>query len=254
MRREILLVRTFVALADNLVDDFDVVDLLSTLAYACVEAFGVTSAGLMLASPDGDLRVMASSSDEMRLLELFETQSDEGPCCDCYRTGQPVVNVDLATIDGRWPVFGPRALAAGFRAVHALPMRHRARTIGALNLFRDDPGPMDADDLLVAQSFADVATVSLLQDRAGTAAQTLNNQLNQALQSRVVIEQAKGIVAEAAKVDMGEAFVRLRSHARTNNLKLSDVAHAVIDGTMPVNSLTTSAPSKKGQKKTASGR
>lgn len=217
MSREALLVRTFVALADNMVHDYDVVDLSTVLSEACVEVLDVTAAGLMLASPDGNLRVMTSSSEEMRLLELFESQADEGPCCDCYRSGQPVVNVDLEATDRRWPVFAPRALDGGFRAVHALPMRHRARTVGALNLFRASSGALDPDDLAVAQAFADVATITILQDRAGSEAQVVNGQLNHALQSRIVIEQAKGIVAESAKIDMAEAFLRLRRHARNRN-------------------------------------
>lgn len=245
MSREALLVRTFVTLADNMVHDYDVVDLSTVLSEACVEVLDVTAAGLMLASPDGKLRVMTSSSEEMRLLELFESQADEGPCCDCYRSGQPVVNVDLETTNGRWPVFGPRALDGGFRAVHALPMRHRARTVGALNLFRANSGALDPDDLAVAQAFADVATITILQDRAGSEAQVVNEQLNHALQSRIVIEQAKGIIAEAAKVDMAASFLRLRGHARNHNLKLTEVAEAVIDGTLPVPSMIAGSKAKQ---------
>src|SRR5437588_3136797 len=141
MPREALLVRTLVELADTLVDDFDVVELLTHLADRCVEVLDVTAAGLMLARPGGgELQVVASSSDAMRVLELFELQAEEGPCPDSYRTGEPVVNQDLATVDGRWPRFAPQALAAGFRSVHALPMRLRGVTIGALNLFRATDG------------------------------------------------------------------------------------------------------------------
>ena len=140
MPREVMLARTLVELADTLVADFDVVELLTLLADRCVDVLDVGAAGLMLAAPDGDLRVMASSSETMRVLELFELQSEEGPCLDCYRTGQPVVNQDLATVDGRWPRFAAEALAAGFHSVHALPMRLRGTVIGALNLFHIEPG------------------------------------------------------------------------------------------------------------------
>src|SRR6266446_3959547 len=135
MAREEMLARTLVELADTLVAEFDVVELLTLLTDRCVDVLDVAAAGLMLASPPGDLRVLASSSEAMRVLELFELQSQEGPCLDCYRTGEPVVNQDLAMVDGRWPRFGPEALAAGFHAVHALPMRLRGSVIGALNLF-----------------------------------------------------------------------------------------------------------------------
>src|ERR1700680_4765640 len=140
MPRESLMVRTMVELADTLVTDFDVVELLTLLADRCVEVLDVGAAGLMLVAPDGALRVMASSSEAMRLLELFELQSQEGPCLDCYRTGQPVLNQDLAAVNGRWPRFAAEALAAGFHSVHALPLRLRGTVIGALSLFQLEPG------------------------------------------------------------------------------------------------------------------
>ena len=196
MAREAMLARTLVELADTLVADFDVVELLTLLADRCVDVLDVGAAGLMLAAPDGDLRVMASSSETMRVLELFELQAEEGPCLDCYRTGQPVVNQDLAAVDGRWPRFAAEALAAGFHSVHALPMRLRGTVIGALNLFHIDPGEMRQADVDAAQALADVATIAILQHRATLEAQVLNEQLNQALNSRIVIEQAKGMVAE----------------------------------------------------------
>src|SRR6476661_8393839 len=163
MPREALLAQTLVELADTLVDDFDVVELLSLLADRCVEVLDVSAAGLMLVAPEGDLRVVASSSEEMRLVELFELQSQEGPCPDCYRTGEPSLNADLAAENGRWPQFAPVALKAGFRSVHALPMRLRGLTIGALNLFRTDEGLLDEADVVAAQALADVATIAVLQ-------------------------------------------------------------------------------------------
>ena len=162
MSRETLLARTFVELADTLVDEFDVVDLLTLLADRCVEVLDVAAAGLMLTYPGGELRVMASSSEAMRVLELFELQSEEGPCPDCYRTGEPIVNHRLAAEGGRWPQFEPRAMKAGFRSVHALPMRLRNVTIGALNLFRTDEGALNEADVAAAQALADVATIAVL--------------------------------------------------------------------------------------------
>ena len=237
MPREALLARTFVELADSLVDNFDVVDLLTRLADRCVEIVDVAAAGLMLGSPGGDLRVIASSSEAMRVLELFETQADEGPCVDCYRTGQPIVNLRLGAVDGRWPQFAPQAVEAGFGSAHALPMRLRGLTIGALNLFRVEEGPMSETDVVAAQALADVATIAILQHRAVSDAQALNEQLTQALNTRIVIEQAKGVVAERAELDMEQAFARLRRHARNHNLRLTDVAGAVSSKVLPVAAL-----------------
>ena len=152
MPRETLLARTLVELADTLVADFDVVDLLTRLVDRCVDVLDIGAAGIMLAAPDGGLRVMASSSEAMRVLELFEVQGQEGPCLDCYRTGQSVVNQDLATVDGRWPRFAPEALAVGFRSVHALPMRLRRETIGSLNLFTADRPPLRENEQRIALS------------------------------------------------------------------------------------------------------
>ena len=239
MPREALLARTFVDLADSLVDNFDVVELLTVLADRCIEAVDVAATGIMLASGDGELRVLASSSEAMRVLELFEAQANEGPCVDCYRGGQPVVNVKLAEADGRWPRFAPQAVRAGFRSVHALPMRLRGLTIGALNMFRTEEGRMQEADLVAAQALADVATIAILQHRAVSDAQQLNQQLTEALTTRVVIEQAKGVVAENAGVDMEQAFALLRRHSRTNNLRLIDVAQAVSTKTLSVESLGT---------------
>ena len=237
MPREALLVQTFVELADTLVDDFDVVDLLTSLADHCVDVLDVTAAGLMVASPDGDLRVVASSSDTMRVLELFELQAEDGPCPECYRTGAPVVNAHLDSAGSRWPRFAPRAVAVGFHSVHAVPMRLRGETIGALNLFRSDPGNLTDADITAAQAFADVATIGVLQQRAATEAHLVNDQLTHAVNSRVTIEQAKGMVAERTSVDMEASFKRLRTHARNHNLRLVELAQNVIDGSVDAGSL-----------------
>ena len=242
MSREAVLARTLVELADSLVDDFDVVDLLTRLAGRCVEVLDVDSAGIMLAGPDGHLRVMASSSEAMRVLELFEVQAREGPCLDAHSSGLPVVNQDLAGVNRRWPRFAAEALAAGVRSVHALPMRLRGSVIGALNLFRAGPGELGPADLEIAQAFADVATIAILQHRAAHEAQVINEQLTQALNSRVVIEQAKGMVAERLELDMERAFTLLRNHARNHNLRLADVSNAVIDGTISASSLDSLPP------------
>jgi GAF domain-containing protein len=245
MSRESVLARTLVELADTLVDEFDVVDLLMLLADRCVEVLDVEAAGIMLASADGQLRVMASSSETMRVLELFEIQAQEGPCFDCHRTGRPVVNQDLDEVNGPWPKFAAEAISAGFHSAHALPMRLRGSVIGALNLFRSGKGEMGPADLEVAQAFADVATIAILQHRATLEAQLLAQQLTHALNSRVILEQAKGMVAERLDLDMERSFATLRNHARNHNLRLSDVAQSVIDGSLVaagLDGLSDSAP------------
>lgn len=237
MMRETALVQTFTELADTLVEDFDVVELLTMLADRCVEVLDVDAAGLMLANAEGELRVVASSSEAMRVLELFELQAEEGPCPECFRTGVTVANLELSETEDRWPRFAPRALAAGFGSVHALPMRLRGQTIGTLNLFCSRRGGLEPPDAVAAQAFADVATIAILQQRAVAEAQVINEQLTHALNSRVVIEQAKGMVAERTDLAMDRSFDRLRGHARNHNLRLVDVAREVIAGTLPPDSL-----------------
>lgn len=237
MTRESVLARTLVELADTLVDDFDVVDLLTLLADRCVEVLDVQAAGIMLAGPDGQLRVMASSSETMRILELFEIQAQEGPCLDCHRTGRAVVNQNLDAGNGRWPRFSTEALSAGFQSAHALPMRLRGSVIGSLNLFRTGVGQMGPADIDIAQAFADVATIAILQHRAALEAQVLTQQLTHALNSRVILEQAKGMVAERLDLDMEQSFATLRQHARHHNLRLSDVAQSVIGGSLAPSAL-----------------
>jgi GAF domain-containing protein len=232
MPREELLARTLVELADTLVDDFDVVELLSRLTERCIDVLDVGAAGIMLVAPEGDLRVVASSSEAMRVLELFELQAEEGPCLDCYRTRGPVSHADLTSGDGRWPRFSVEAVLAGFRSVHALPMRLRGTIIGALNLFNVNVGAMRPADVVAGQALADVATIAILQHRAVLEANVLNEQLQQALNSRIVIEQAKGMVAERLGLNMQDAFAVLRGYARSNNTVLANVASSVIAGTL----------------------
>ncbi|GAA4671928.1 GAF and ANTAR domain-containing protein [Phytohabitans rumicis] len=220
----------FVEMADTLVDDFDVIDFLHVLTERCVQLLGVSAAGLLLTDERDALQVVAASSERTRLLELFQLQTDQGPCVDCFRTGQPVSVADLSSA-GRWPAFTAAAAEVGFVAVHAMPMRLRAEVIGALNLFDTAPGPLDDDKLRVGQALADVATIGLLQQRAIHRRDTLTEQLQTALRSRILIEQAKGVLAERLQLDMAEAFTVLRGGARSRNLRLTDLAQAIVDGT-----------------------
>ncbi len=177
-QRETLLIETFVMLADTMVKDFDVVDFLSLLAGRCVDLFDAGEAGLMLADPDGHMQLVASSSHEMRVLELLELQHDQGPCPDAYRAGAAVQCPDLHDATERWPHFAPDALAAGYRAALALPMRLRDDTIGALNLLRVEPGALPDADIAAAQALADVATIGILHHRAAAESDLLSDQLS----------------------------------------------------------------------------
>jgi transcriptional regulator with GAF, ATPase, and Fis domain len=240
-----LLSETFVELTDTMVADFDVIDFLHVLTDRSVVLLDVSAAGLLLADPRGELRVVAASSEAARLLELFQLQNDQGPCLDCFRAGQPIDAADLAAAARRWPRFAPAAQQAGFAAVQALPMRLRDQVIGALNLFRATPGAFDPANVRIGQALADVATISLLHERSMRQSDTLNEQLQTALNSRVIIEQAKGKLAERLGIDMTQAFSLLRSAARNRNLRLADLAQAFIDGT---ETLTGDAAARERQR------
>jgi GAF domain-containing protein len=224
------LAEAFVELTDTLVADFDVVEFLHVLAGRCVELLSVQAAGVMVADQRGSLRVMASSSEQARLLELFEVEADEGPCVDCYLTRTPSADLDLDTPDPRWRSFAKRARDAGFRSVHAVPVRLRDEVIGVLNLFAEAPGALSDIDARAARGLANVATMGLLQHRAVEYRQVLAEQLQHAMNARVVIDQARGILAEHLDMDMGAAFAELRRYARRTGRRLSDMATDVTAG------------------------
>ena len=232
MTREERLARTFVALADTLVDDFDVVELLVLLVERSVELLDAAAAGLVLGDEGGRLRLMASTSEAMDLVELFQVQNDEGPCWDCYRIGEPVIVDDLSAAADRWPAFAPFASGMGFYAAHAFPLRLRRRVLGAVNLFRTEPGGLTPADVSAGQALADVAAISLCQVRAMRDSQLVTDQLQHALHSRIAIEQAKGMLAERAGLGMDEAFARLRGYARATQRLLVDVAAEVVSGAL----------------------
>jgi transcriptional regulator with GAF, ATPase, and Fis domain len=227
MTREQQLAEAFVETADTLVDDFDVIEFLHTLAQRCVTLLEIDAAGLMLADQRGTLHATAASAESARLLELFELQTDAGPCLDAFRTGEPVVNADLHANEHRWPRFAEAAEAAGYVSVHALPLRLRSTVIGALNLFCTDRGLLSDADVRTGQALADVATIGILAQRNLHQAELLTTQLQTALNSRVIIEQAKGVLAERHQITVDQAFTLLRDYSRSHNRLLSDVARDV---------------------------
>jgi hypothetical protein len=223
------LAEVFVVLADTLVADFDVASLLDLLVRTCVDLLGATAAGLLLSDHQGVLRVAASSSEASALLETFQLQAEDGPCLEAFRTQQPV-SADLSAVDTPWPTFAAFAAARGLRAVNALPMRLREQSIGALNLFHDHNQP--EVDLRIAQALADVATIGILHQEGARVGDLIIEQLQAALNSRVLIEQAKGVLAATGHLDMDTAFQQLRRYARDHNAKLTVLAGQVADGTV----------------------
>lgn len=224
------LARAFVTLADTLVADFDIIELAQELIESALGLLPVDAAGIVVSDPRGNFQVLASNSEQSHLLELFQIQQNSGPCLLAYRSGSLVVVEDLQDGAHEWPEFATRALEFGFQSVHALPLRLRDDRVGALNLFRYESGRMGETDYSIGQALADVATIGILQQRIATQAGLLNVQLQVALNTRTVIEQAKGVLAERGRVDMDQAFALLRAHARRTNTRLTDVARSVVEG------------------------
>jgi GAF domain-containing protein len=220
--------RMFVLLADTLAEDFDLSDVLDHLAHACVDLLGATAAGILLVNSGEGLQVVASSSENSHLLEVFQLQGQSGPCLDAYSTGAAIAVADLGDSAQRWPEFTAKARGLGFRSVHAFPMKLRSEVIGAVNLFHAAPKVLEDDDARVAQALADIATISVIQMRLLREREHVAEQLQLALNSRIIIEQAKGMLAEVGRLDMGRAFESLRRYSRDNNLRLTAVAERVV--------------------------
>jgi len=231
--REAELVATFVRLADSLVGGFDVVELLHVLVERCAYFFDATDAGILLPDSTGSLEVVASTSERGQLIGLLQLAADEGPCVEAYLTGQVVSVESIASTYARWPRFASEAAGQGYDATYAIPLRLRDDTIGSLNLYRDRPGPFDDTQAATARALADVATIAILQDRSLRRSDVAREQLQHALDSRVVIEQAKGVMSYAEGISTDEAFERLRARARNSGERLTDVARSVVQAAAP---------------------
>jgi GAF domain-containing protein len=227
--RERTIIETFVGLSNTLVEDYDVVDFAQTLVDASATLFDAVSAGLVLADPTGTLEVLASTDEDTRLIELMQLGS-AGPCIDSYTTGEAVIVPDITTVGERWAEFRARAAELDLRAAHCVPMRAQGVTIGSLNLFQSIPGTLDPDDIAVVQGFADVATVGILHQRALQESTLAQAQLQRALDSRVVIEQAKGVLAYANRITVEQAFQILRDRSRTTSTPITTLARQILDG------------------------
>jgi GAF domain-containing protein len=244
------LAQTFVELADTLVGGFDLMEFLHMLTERCVELLEVDAAGLLLADARGTLQLVAASTEQARVVELFQIQNDEGPCLDSYRTGQPVIVPDIADSQAtaRWPKFAPAAHEMGFAAVHAIPMRLRDQVIGTLNLFGSAPDGLDPAVARAARALVDIATIGILQERASREQGIVAGQLQVALNSRVIIEQAKGILAERLHVTPDHAFLILRDYSRNNNRPLTQLAGDVIAGTSGIIPVRQATPRPAGDR------
>lgn len=246
--REAEVARSFVTLASSLANGYDVVDLLDELTTDCARLLDVASAGLLLADARGVLHIMAASSEQTRQLEVFQLQRDEGPCLECYRDGAVVSVANLDEATDRWPQFVPAARSMGFASVHAVPMRLRDNVLGALGLFGTEVGALNDGDLALGQALADVASVALVQDKAAADKAIVNEQLQAALTSRVILEQAKGVLAQLGALEMTQAFTVLRNYARDHNLRLTEVAQAVVARSLPAQQVLDHARSRRSSR------
>ena len=242
--RERDIIRAFVELSNELVDGYDVVELLVRLTARSAELLDVASAGLLLADPRGGLHLAAASSERTHDLEMLQLQADEGPCLDCYHTGQAVIVPDLTAERQRWPQFTAAAAELGYASVHAVPMRLRDNVLGTLGLFGNDPGRLEADDLALAQALVHVASVAIVNEKSAADRDIVNSQLQHALTSSIVLEQAKGVLAYVGDLDMDSAFAVLRRYARDRGERLSDVAGRIVHRELPGEAVLAHARSK----------
>lgn len=237
LNRQALTATTFVEIVDTLVDDFDVIEVLTLLTSRSVELLQAAAAGILLADSDGQLRVIGASTEQVGLLELFQIQNDEGPCLDCFNAGAVVRSSSLDGVSP-WPRFAVESVNAGFLSVCAVPLRLKDLILGCLNLFMSEPVGLSDAEIALAQALADVASIAIVQDQASRQAAIREGHLEHALTSRISIEQAKGMISEHGNIDMDEAFTRLRSYARNNNRGLTEVAESLVAGTLSVDSVS----------------
>jgi GAF domain-containing protein len=223
--------RTVSAAAADLVRPYDTVTMLENLSERVSEVLALTGSGVSLES-DGRLAFITALDEQIARVEQVQERTQEGPCVDCFRGGNPVVVPDLEAEGARWAQYADAALQAGLRATAGVPMTLEGRSIGALNLYSSEPREWPDEDVAAAQVLADLATAFLVNASKLRQQEELAAQLAGALESRVLIEQAKGVVSASAHVSVDEAFRRMRSWARNHNLPLPSVAQDVVEGSL----------------------
>lgn len=232
--REQRISAAFVAVADTLTTDFDVLDLLHTLVEQCTQILDTSAGGLMLMDGNGELQLMTSTSEAADFVEVMQLNASAGPCIECFRTGTAQSVPSIKDLGERWPDFQKAAIGGGFKSAHATPMRLRGQVIGTMNLFSTKRGALSERDAAVAQALTDVATIGILQERMVKEVNTMAEQLHKALDSRVLVEQAKGMIAHSLDMDMDAAFSAIRAYAHANKLTIRAVAEGVSDRSINV--------------------
>ena len=222
----------FVKLADTLVADYHVLDLLQTLVEETVDLLDAAAVGLLLVDTHGELHVVASTNEESQLVEILQLQAGAGPCVECFKTGAVVAIDSIDSMQQDWPDFRAAALSQGFHSIHAVPLRVRDRTIGAMGLFGRDAGPLTAEDSAIGQALADVATIGLLHERTTRESTLINDQLQHALDNRVLLEQAKGVISQTCGVEMDEALIMLRRYSHSHDIGLQHLARRILEGSL----------------------
>jgi GAF domain-containing protein len=227
--REARVAKAFIRTTSALMTPYDIVELLSTLMATCTDIFGLEAGGILIADVVGDLELVASTSEEASIVETMVIGAGAGPCIDAYVRGEIVTVADIAVDAEEWPQFRSTALAQGFRSVHAVPMRIRGEVVGVMALLGTHAGRLPADDLEAAQSLADIATLGIIHERSFRQPHAITEQLHLALDTRILIEQAKGVLAQSGGLTMDAAFDALRQYARQNELTLREVADRVVN-------------------------
>lgn len=227
--REQRINEAFVKVAGTLMDQYDVVDLLSALVEECTDLLDIQAGGLLIANNLGELELIASTSEEAEFVEVMQLAAGAGPCVDCFHTGEQVSVDNIDASGDRWPEFRKAAMRKGFQAIHATPMRIRGKIIGSLNLLGTTPRHLSDRDAKLAQALADVAVIGILQERSLRDVNFVNEQLQLALDTRILVEQAKGVLAQMEKLDMDAAFTVLRAYSRANGISLRITAQNVIN-------------------------
>ena len=242
--RETRINTAFVAVADTLTTDFDVVDLLHVLVEQCIDILGTDAGGLMLVDGNGQLQLMTSSSEAADFVEVMQLGADSGPCIDCFTSGRAVSVPDIEATQ-QWPEFTRAAVQGGFHSAHAVPLKLRGQIIGTMNLFAHEPGALSARDAAVAQALADVATIGILQERISRESTILAEQLHRALDTRIVVEQAKGMIAHTLTIRIDDAFALIRNYARSHHLTILAVAEGVSERSISADLLVAASPATK---------